>query len=259
MPITTGVIAAGVGLKAVQGGMAYARQRRAEKRLDELSKQALPQYSATPQLQRYYSQALRESRTPQGFTPEQTAAFESGMGKTINARMAAARGMAGGQLNRAVRGTSIADQLASLNQFAAQDAAIARQNRMSALGRLGSATSQMQNLANQNVSNLYQRRMMTEQGLGAAIQQNRDIWQQAIGDTGSDLMSAGVKMYGYENAYGDTGARSARNISKSSIDRSTRPEKFFDPETRQYSFDGGAQNAGLIRQYLRTLYGYDNK
>ena len=199
MPVTA--IAVGAGLKAVQGGMAYARERKAARQLRELSKQPLPQYSATPQLQRYYQQALQESRTPEGFTPEQRAQFQGQMGSAINARMAAARGMSGGQLGRAVRGTSIADKLTALNQFAAQDAAIARQNRMAALGRLGGATSQMQSLANQNVGNLYQRRMMTEQALGRAQQQNRDIWQQAIGDTGSDLMSAGTSMYAYNKAY----------------------------------------------------------
>jgi len=137
-----------MGLGAVSKGVgavgSYFDQRRAQRQLDALGRQALPQYAVNPAVARIYAGAQREVASPEGFTGAERNAFMQNIASGLNTQAANARAIGGGSMSRAISGVLSGNQLGQYNQFAAQNAALARQNRNAAYSRLMGAANTMQ-------------------------------------------------------------------------------------------------------------------
>ena len=197
--VLMGLGAAAKGIGAIGSGI---QQRRAQQRLDALGRQALPQYEVNPAIARIYSGALGDVASPQGYTGAERANFEQNIGRGLNTQAANARAMGGGSMSRAISGVLSGNQLGQYNQFAAQDAALARQNRNAAYSRLMGAANTMQGISNQNTALAANRRLQQENLLGQAIASQRAYRTNLLGGLGGDLMTAGT--YGMAGGFGDS-------------------------------------------------------
>jgi hypothetical protein len=197
--VLMGLGAAAKGIGAISSGI---QQRRAQQRLDALGRQALPQYSVNPAISRIYSGALGDISSPQGYTGAERANFQQNIGRGLNTQAANARAMGGGSMSRAISGVLSGNQLGQYNQFAAQDAGLARQNKNAAYSRLMGAANTMQGVDNQNIGMAANRRMQQENLLGQAISSQRAYRSNLLGGLGGDLMTAGT--YGMAGGFGDS-------------------------------------------------------
>jgi len=213
MPLTIGLIGGGIklGSDIVRGVRANKKRKQLEGQLSELQKQPIPQYMVSPELRAMYSQASSESMNPQGFSGAETAGFNQRLGNIQNTQYNNAVNRSGGQMGRFIGGVLNTQATNASNQFAAQGEQFRRANRQSALGRQGSAISQIQNVGNMNTAAQLQRRMMIEQALGRSISmqnQNIDNAWGGLGDLGGNVagyavgsMLGGQKGGGYDNSW----------------------------------------------------------
>lgn len=192
IPLALG--AAGLIGKGVNYFGAMSDQRSAQNQLNNLSKQALPRFAANPALLNYYSRNLNMSNNPRGFSGAERSAFNSGIANTINTQASNANRMSGGNLSRYITNALNPAVVGAQNQFAAQDAQLARSQQNSALGRLGSAVSALQGIDNQNTQAELQRRLMTEQALGQSILQNKNFQTSTLEGLSSDLLGGALMM-----------------------------------------------------------------
>ena len=194
MPLPIPVVMAGIGAVAKGAGAvnSYFQQRKAQRQLDALGREALPMYSVNPAIARLYSGALGEVARPEGYSGAERGMFQQNLARGLNTQAANARSMGGGSMSRAISGVLAGNQLNQLNQFAAQDAGLARQNRNAAYSRLMGAANTMQGIGNQNTSMLANRRLRQEELLGQAIASQRAYRTNALNSLGSDLTTAGT-------------------------------------------------------------------
>lgn len=188
------LILAGAGLAAKAYNMSQAAQREkdAMRSLRDLSRTPYAKYSVNPLVQNYTRMGLRDIQNPQGFSGAETAAFQQGIAQQGNALRQNALSIGGSSIGRAVNAMNNANLVNAQNQFAGQNAGLIRQNRNLGYSRYMQGAGVAQNLDNMNTQNELSRRMMTEQALGAAARQNRDIVSQGIEGIGSDLLGAGL-------------------------------------------------------------------
>lgn len=199
-PISLGMMAAGLGTKAYGAIDSAVQQRRAQRQLDALGRKALPTYSVNPAIARIYAGALGDIASPEGYTGAERGAFQQNMSRGLNTQAYNARSMGGGSMSRAISGVLSGNQLNQYNQFAAQDAGLARQNRNAAYSRLMGAANTMQSIGNQNTNVALNRRLRQEELLGQAISSQRAYRNNLIGGIGSDLTTAGTyKMMNNDN------------------------------------------------------------
>lgn len=191
-PISLGLMGLGVAAKGAGAIGSYYQQRKAQRQLDALGREALPQYSVNPAISRIYSGALGQIASPQGYSGAETANFQQNMARGLNTQAANARSMGGGSMSRAISGALSGNQLGQYNQFAAQDAGLARQNRNAAYSRLMGAANTMQGISNQNVGMAANRRLRQEELLGQGIASQRAYRMNLLGGIGSDLTTAGT-------------------------------------------------------------------
>jgi hypothetical protein len=185
-PISLGLMGIGAVAKGAGAVGSYFQQRKAQRQLDELGRQPLPMYSVNPAIARLYSGAVGEVARPEGYSGAERGMFQQNLARGLNTQAANARSMGGGSMSRAISGV-----LAG-NQFAAQDAGLARQNRNAAYSRLMGAANTMQGIGNQNTSMLANRRLRQEEMLGQAIASQRAYRTNALNSLGSDLTTAGT-------------------------------------------------------------------
>lgn len=200
-PFAIPLVMAGVGALSKGAGAvdSYFQQRKAQRQLDALGREALPMYSVNPAIARLYSGAVGEIARPEGYSGAERGMFQQNLARGLNTQAANARSMGGGSMSRAISGVLAGNQLNQLNQFAAQDAGLARQNRNAAYSRLMGAANTMQGIGNQNTSMLANRRLRQEELLGQAIASQRAYRTNALNSLGSDLLTAGTKgLYGKE-------------------------------------------------------------
>lgn len=131
--------------------------------LNQLQKQAMPQYLASTQLNAAHARAQKMAEM--GFTPQETAAFHNNLATSNNTAFANATQASGGQLSGAINAGLQSQNIGALNQFAGQDAALKRENMRHA----DSFASQFQNIQDENTRTALQQRMMREQALGGAV------------------------------------------------------------------------------------------
>ncbi len=173
-------IAAGVASASmtVSGIKAY----RAHKQLKELQKQAMPNYSISPEMQNAYGRAENMSR--RGFTAAEEAAFKANLGQSSNTSYRQALDQSGGGMSQAILGGINSRNVAALNQFAGQDAALHRQNIQYSDQLAGQLQGQTNMATEQNIA----RRMEMERGYGKAVSDNITSAQSSA-NAGAQMMS----------------------------------------------------------------------
>ncbi len=130
--------------------------------LNQLSKQAMPQYLASAQLNTAYNRANKMAEM--GYTPEEIAAFHNNLSQSNNTVYQNAIQQGGGNLAGAINAGIQSQNIGALNNFAGQDAALKRSNMQYA----NSFAPQFQNIQDENTRTALQQRMMREQALGGA-------------------------------------------------------------------------------------------
>jgi len=203
-PISLGLMGIGAVAKGAGAVNSYFQQRKAQRQLDELGRQPLPMYSVNPAIARLYSGAVGEVARPEGYSGAERGMFQQNLARGLNTQAYNARSMGGGSMSRAISGVLAGNQLNQYNQFAAQDAGLARQNRNAAYSRLIGAANTMQGIGNQNTSMLANRRLRQEELLGQAIASQRAYRTNALNSIGSDLTTAGTYgLYGKKGKEAD--------------------------------------------------------
>ena len=120
------------------------------RKLNELNKRPVPNYSIGPELQKAYGMA--EQRATQGFMPTEVAQFQQGLARTLEAQRRNAISMGGGGLSQAISGALGGQALKSQNQFAAQDADRRLQNERYLGSMAGQMTNQRNLISGQDIS-----------------------------------------------------------------------------------------------------------
>jgi hypothetical protein len=163
----------GFGLGAIQTGVGLYQ-------LNKLSKTPVPEYKASAGTLAANQRAQQNAQM--GYTPSQAAAFKANMGTALNTQFANQRNLAGGNLAGALGARGTAQKLQSLNQFAASDA----DRQMGNIRYADEQTAGLQRMQNMNTEAAMRRRLMTEQALGAAVQQGTVNMAGAF-DTGASF------------------------------------------------------------------------
>lgn len=171
----------GFGLGAIQAGVGLYQ-------LNKLSKTPQPEYTASAGTLAANQRAQQNAQM--GYSPSQTAAFKANMGTALNTQFANQRNLAGGGLAGALGARGTAQKLQSMNQFAVGDADRQMQN----IRYADDQTAGLQRMQNMNTEAAMRRRLMTEQALGAAVQQGTVNMAGAF-DTGASFASM-MKMFG---------------------------------------------------------------
>lgn len=131
--------------------------------LNRLKREARPQYTISPELQKAYG--MSEQRATQGFMPTEVAQFQQGLAGTLEAQRRNAIAMGGGGLSQAITGGLGGQALRSQNLFAAQDA----ERRLANERYFGSMAGQMQAQRNRMTQQDIAYRMAKEQAMGQAL------------------------------------------------------------------------------------------
>ena len=200
------LIMAGAGLAAKGYGIyeANKREKEAKKALADLAKTPYAKYGVNPLVKRYTEMGLRDIQKPQGFSGAETADFQSRIAAAQNAARQNAISLGGSSVARAVGGALGSANLAAQNQYAAQNAALARQSRNLGYNRFMQGAGVAQNIENMNTQNELNRRMMTEQAYGAAARQAGDQQRAIVSGFGSDLLGGAFNMYSLDKMYPST-------------------------------------------------------
>lgn len=197
------LIMAGAGLAAKGYGIyeANKREKEAKRALANLAKTPYAKYGVNPLVKRYTDMGLRDIQNPQGFSGAETADFQSRIAAAQNAARQNAISLGGSSVARAVGGALGSANLAAQNQYAAQNAALARQNRNLGYSRFMQGAGIAQNIDNMNTQNELNRRMMTEQAYGTAARQAGDQQRAIVSGLGSDLIGGAFNLYGMDKMY----------------------------------------------------------
>jgi hypothetical protein len=172
----------GFGLGAIQTGVGLYQ-------LNKLSKTPQPEYKASAGTLAANQRAQQMSQM--GYTPSQVAAYKANLGTALNTQFANQRNLAGGNLAGALGARGTAQKLQALNQFAAGDA----DRQMGNIRYADDQTAGLQRMQNMNTEAAMRRRLMTEQALGAAVQQGTVNMAGAF-DTGASFSKYAKLMAG---------------------------------------------------------------
>lgn len=172
----------GFGLGAIQTGVGLYQ-------LNKLSKTPLPEYKATAATLAANQRAQQNAQM--GYTPSQAAAYKANLGTALNTQFANQRNLAGGNLAGALGARGTAQKLQALNQFAAGDA----DRQMGNIRYADEQTAGLQRMQNMNTEAAMRRRLLTEQALGAAVQQGTVNMAGAF-DTGASFAKFASMMGG---------------------------------------------------------------
>ena len=170
----------GFGLGAIQTGVGLYQ-------LNKLSKTPVPEYKASAGTLAANQRAQQMSQM--GYSPSQAAAFKANMGTALNTQFANQRNLAGGGLAGALGARGTAQKLQAMNQFAVGDADRQMQN----IRYADEQTAGLQRMQNMNTEAAMRRRLMTEQALGAAVQQGTVNMAGAF-DTGASFAKFAAMM-----------------------------------------------------------------
>lgn len=171
--IATGVGVVGAGIK-IAGGI--NQTSKANKALKKLNETPFPEYSEDPRLTSAYNRA--EAMSSQGFAPEEKAQFQGQLARSQNATRQSAMDLSGGDMGGAINSVLQANQTGAINQFAAKDAGLRRENIQYA----DTLASQVQSQQNMMQQQKIARRQMLETAYGQAVAQGRENTYGAIGD-----------------------------------------------------------------------------
>ncbi len=188
------LILAGIGAGTQLYNMynSYSRQKQAEEAAAKLANTPVAQYTPNSRLLNYYQGAVGDVATPQGYTGAERGRFGSRLNEILNTQAYNATNIGGGNAARTIGAIGASNSIGALNDFAANDASLARQNKNMGYSRMANAISQLQNIDNMNTQTSLSRRLMAEQAAGEGIRSNRDMWQQGLTNLGQDLIGYGL-------------------------------------------------------------------
>lgn len=169
MPVIAGAVVGGIG--AITSGV---KAYRAHKQLKELQKQAMPNYSVSPEMQNAFNRA--EGMTGRGFTPAEEAAFKANLAQSSNTSYRQSLDQSGGNMSQAILGGINSRNISALNQFAAQDAGQRRAN----IAYADQLAGQLQNQKNMATEQDIARRLEMERGYGKAVSENLNNLQSSV-------------------------------------------------------------------------------
>lgn len=156
------IIAAAAGAGALYS---LIKKEKAARELDKLHEQPVAKFSETPAMA---ASRFRAERLAQGgYSPAEKAAFRKNVAEDINTSGQRALDMGGGNLARVIGGMGKINTMGAESKFAASDAALHRQNIQYA----DKFSQQLQNIADNNIQQQLKQRLMAEQALGSAVQQ----------------------------------------------------------------------------------------
>lgn len=170
-------VAVGVaGVGATIGGIEAIR---AHKKLKELQKKPLANFSVSPELQSAYDRSLRMAGM--GFTPEQAAAYHSNVGMQQNTARANAINQSGGSLSSAINIGLQSQNIEGENKFASEDA----DKRMRNIQYADNLAGQIQGQRNLETDANRSYRIQQEQQYGLAEKQGIENISHAVGAAGT--------------------------------------------------------------------------
>lgn len=170
------------GAKAMTG---VFQASRAQRGLNALSKQPMPQFKITPEQTTSYNRAEELSRM--GYTSGEKAALNQMLASDSNKAYRRATDIGGGSGARAIQGALGATRFNALNQLALNDAGLRRQNIRYA-DQVGSTLSGQRNMETQRAFNY---RMELERALGAAKTQGVENIANSLGGFGANYAYMG--------------------------------------------------------------------
>lgn len=196
MPVTTGIILAGIGAagKIYDAYEANQRSKKAQSALDELSKEQYSKYTVNPESKKYLSLAQQGIYSPQGLTGGEKAAYHSDVAGNINTINHNATATSGGNLSKYIISALNPAVVSASNSLAVTDAELKRANQRDAYGRYGIAVNNNQNIDNLNTTAELNRRQQKENALGNAVLQNNAFETNSIESGSSDLISGGLSV-----------------------------------------------------------------
>ena len=172
----------GFGLGAIQTGVALYQ-------LNKLSKTPQPEYK--PSAGTLAANQRAQQMAQMGYTPSQIAAYKGSLGQALNTQFSNQVNLAGGGLAGALGARGSMQKFSALNQFAAGDA----DRQMGNIRYADEQTAGLQRMQNMNTEAAIRRRLMTEQALGAAVQQGTVNMANSF-DTGKSLSNLTSMMGG---------------------------------------------------------------
>lgn len=188
-PLIAGGTAALGLLQAIQG----------YRGLKKIQKEPIPELTITPQLRGAYDRA--QLMTTRGYTPQQEAAFKALLASQQNTAFRNALNQGGGNLAQAINAGLKSQNIDALNQFAANDSEIQRQN----IKYADSFADRFQGVSDENIRAALQRRMARETALGQATQSGLNNLANAANMFGA---------YGYEGLMKNKNQKRLNNISR---------------------------------------------
>lgn len=196
-----GIIAGGSALVKGIGGA--IQTHKANKALKELNSQKQPDYSVSPELLNAYNRA--EAMSKYGYSPQEQAQFQQQLARSQVGQQRAALDMSGGNLSGAIGGVLQAQQTGALNEFAAKDAGLHRDNVRYADEMARDMQTQKNLIDQQKI----QRMQLLQEAYGQAKQQgSENIWGAVnqIGNIGTAMIG---NRYGQEPSSPSAGTMNA--------------------------------------------------
>lgn len=192
IPIALGV--AGLIGKGINYIKADSDQEKAQKALDKLSAEPFEEFKVGPELKSYASRVNSGIINPAGVSAAQKAATQQGVSNNINTLLYNVKGQSGGNVGRYLSNALNPQISNSTTQLAIADANLKNQNMNLNIGRSGQVAQQFQSIADRNIQNKLNRRMMMLQGYGNSVLQNKRFKNQAIEGMSSDLLGGGLNL-----------------------------------------------------------------
>lgn len=133
--------------------------------LNKLKREKMPTIGISPQLQSAYNSSQEMAK--RGYTGQEEGAFKNNLAINNNTTYKNAVNQSGGNLAQAINAGLQSQNINALNQFAANDASLKRDNQRYA----NTFANEFQGIQNENERNALKYRLMREQALGTAASQ----------------------------------------------------------------------------------------
>lgn len=208
------VAAVGAGAQLYSANQANKREQQARDDAKKLAAEPIPQFAPTRDLDMYKSMVLNGIINPRGISAADKAASATNTTNAINTSIYNAKNQVGGNVSRFLAKAYTPTIVNNANEVILQDARMKDANYNANVGRYGGVANQYQNIADRNISNNFNRRMLTEQAIGNSVLQNQAYKQNTYNNLSSDLMGAGANMALYKYATRPPKSNSGNSLAK---------------------------------------------
>ena len=155
------------GLAGAQALFGLYQTLKGRKELKKLDKNRPEGFTITPELQKSYARA--EQMAQDGYTPQEEAAFQANLQRQSNAAYNRSFAFGGNTMAGAIQAGLNFQNTAALNQFAANDASLQRQNIRYADQRGDAITQQRNRIAGQELNDYAAQQQMWGQTMQSGI------------------------------------------------------------------------------------------